>query len=81
MNDFKLDTINISKIQLDSENPRIPKSLHGQNEEAILKYMIDNASVIELINSIGENSFFPGEPIILVNNTDDTYKVIEGNRR
>ncbi len=81
MHNFELTTIHIDKIQLDPQNPRIPKSLHDQDEESILKYMVDNASVIELINSIGENSFFPGEPIILIKNTDTTYKVIEGNRR
>lgn len=80
MYDFNLDEIELELIFLDPENPRIPKSLHGQSEIDILKYMVENASVIELINSIGENSFFPGEPIILVEESGK-YKVVEGNRR
>lgn len=80
MTDFKLKEIALDLIFLDPKNPRIPKSLHDQNEHEILKYMIDNAAVIELIYSIGENSFFPGEPIILVKE-GDRYKVVEGNRR
>jgi len=80
MTDFQLNEIPLDLIFLDPKNPRIPKSLHDQNEHEILKYMIENASLIELIHSIGENSFFPGEPIILVKE-GEKYKVIEGNRR
>jgi len=72
--------VDLSKINLDPENPRIPKSLHSEDEKSILKYMVDNASIIELIDSIGENGYFPGEPIILIKE-NDKYKVIEGNRR
>jgi len=72
--------VDLSKIHLDSENPRIPKSLHSEDEKNILKYMVNNASIIELINSIGENGYFAGEPIILIKK-NAKYKVVEGNRR
>lgn len=80
MTDYDLREINLSLIELDPMNPRIPQSLHGKKEIEILEYMVDNASVLELIDSIGENGFFPGEPIILVKE-GSRYKVIEGNRR
>lgn len=80
MKNYDLEEITLSLIDLDPRNPRIPQSLHDKTEQDILKYMIDNASVIELIDSIGENGFFPGEPIILVK-VNSRYKVIEGNRR
>lgn len=80
MTDYVLTEVDLSLINLDPMNPRIPQSLHGKTEKDILEYMVDNASVIELIDSIGENGFFPGEPIILVEE-NSKYKVIEGNRR
>lgn len=80
MTDYNLQEVDLSLIDLDSKNPRIPQSLHDRTELEILEYMVDNASVIELTDSIGENGFFPGEPIILVQK-NSRYKVIEGNRR
>jgi len=80
MNKFRKEEIEIDLIDLDPNNPRIPASLHGKNEEEIIEHLIDTASIIELIDSIGENDFFPGEPIILVEN-GDRYTVVEGNRR
>lgn len=80
MNKFRKDEIDLNLIDLDPNNPRIPASLHGKNEQDIIEHLIDTASIIELIDSIGENDFFPGEPIILVKN-GSRHTVIEGNRR
>jgi hypothetical protein len=77
---INLTKICIDEIFLDPANPRIPRSIHGQDELSILRYMVENSAVTELIESIGENGFFPGEPIILVKE-GDKYKVVEGNRR
>ena len=43
--------------------------------------MIDHETIIELVTSIGENGYFPGEPLILLDMQDGRYKVLEGNRR
>jgi len=73
--------INLSELKLDSENPRLPKSMHGKPDNEILSYMLLDASLIELMLAIGENDFFPGEQLLVVQDTDGKYKVIEGNRR
>jgi hypothetical protein len=73
--------IKLSKLNLDSRNPRLPKSMHGKSDAEILSYMLLDASLIELMLAIGENDFFPGEQLLVVRTNNDTYKVIEGNRR
>jgi hypothetical protein len=73
--------INLSELKLDSENPRLPKSMHHKSDKEILSYMLLDASLIELMLAIGENNFFPGEQLLVVKDTDNKFKVIEGNRR
>lgn len=73
--------INLDLLVLDSHNPRLPKSKHGSSEQEILKYMLIDSSLIELMLAIGENDFFPGEQLLVVPVAEDTYKVVEGNRR
>lgn len=74
--------IDLNELKLDSYNPRLPKSIHGKGEPEILKYMLLDASLIELMLAIGENDFFQGEQLLVVKDkSDNKYKVIEGNRR
>lgn len=75
------DIIDLEKLFLDSNNPRLPKSLQGSDEKEILEYMLLDASLIELMLAIGENDFFPGEQLLVVQSGDNAYTVIEGNRR
>lgn len=74
--------IPLNKLKLDSNNPRLPKSLRdkGASEEEIIEYMLLDASLIELMMAIGENNFFPGEQLLVVKEGEN-YKVVEGNRR
>ncbi len=72
---------NISDLKLDTKNPRLPKSMHESSEREIISYMLLDASLIELMLAIGINGFFPGEQLLVVEDTDGKYKVIEGNRR
>lgn len=76
--------IDINKIHLDNENPRLDESFKEQNisEKDIINWMLEDASLIELMLAIGQNGFFIGEAILVVRNTDEeTVTVIEGNRR
>lgn len=74
-------SISVDLLKLDSFNPRLPKSMHNKSEAEIIKYMLLDASLIELMLAIGENDFFPGEQLLVVKDIDEKYKVIEGNRR
>lgn len=73
----------ISELELDRENPRLPTRLVGSGEDEILRYLALRTNIEELITSIGENDFFPGEAIVVTKSeaTDGLYTVLEGNRR
>ena len=67
----------------DPQNPRFPRADTGDNEPDAIRWMLDNANIIELMNSIGEQGFFVGEPLVVVPAKDakDEFEVVEGNRR
>jgi hypothetical protein len=74
----------ISHLDLDPENPRLPEKLRTKatSESEVLNWMLEDATLVDLIASIAENGFFPGEPIIVVaGSAKGRYTVIEGNRR
>jgi hypothetical protein len=55
--------------------------MHGRGDTEILSYMLLDASLVELVLAIGENDFFPGEQLLVIEDDDGKYRVIEGNRR
>ncbi len=77
--------IHFENLKLDNKNPRIPKSLRDSNptEEQLIEYMLLDASLIELMLAIGENGYFPGEQLLVVEDDKESgkYRVVEGNRR
>lgn len=78
----KLFEANIQELEFDPQNPRLPKKLQNSNEADVVKWMLLDASLLDLIASIGTNGFFPGEPLLAIkNDLNDKYTVIEGNRR
>lgn len=78
---FEPKTIAVSKIYLDSENPRhetLP------DESAIIRYLIANENVRNLAKDIAEaGSLSPLEPIAVIQHPKikSGYTVVEGNRR
>lgn len=71
----------IDNLVYDIENPRIPQSIKQEDEESVLEWMINKENVIDLMYSIGEKGFFPGEPLLVVKNSAGKYVTVEGNRR
>jgi hypothetical protein len=67
----------LDQLQLDPENPRLPESLHNQEEQKILEYMLLDASLVELMLAIGTNGYFPGEQLLVAPDGNICYKVIE----
>lgn len=70
-------------LHLDNdENPRLPVWLVGATDREIADFMVLKGNVLALMGSIGEQGFFPGEPL-LVTKADgkDGLVVVEGNRR
>lgn len=73
----------VGKLLFDPHNPRFPKTGTGDNDPNAIRWMLDNANIIELMNSIGEQGFFVGEPLVVIpsKTTAGKFEVVEGNRR
>lgn len=77
----RFQVIEVEKLELDLCNPRLPKSKHNGTKFDIISYMLMEASTLELMQAIGENGFFEGEQLLVVQLENGNYKVVEGNRR
>ena len=80
----QIEDIEVDRLHFDPQNPRLPKStIDTGDEEQVINWMLRDASIIELMGSIGEKGFFPAEPLLVVEIDDrpNHYSVVEGNRR
>ena len=83
------EVLNLDEGQLlfDPENPRLPPSVDGADDTAVLAWMLGDSSLLDLIRSIAQDGYFGGEPILVAKTWDShptfdgTYLVVEGNRR
>lgn len=75
--------IPVNHLELDSQNPRLPHSIDRNNQVAVLNWMIEDATLFDLMTSIIENGYFKGEAILVMPDIVNTGKftVLEGNRR
>lgn len=73
--------IPVKSIKLDPFNPRLPESVLGKDENTIVEWLYQNTNLLELVKSIAVNGYFGGEPIVVLPEEKEIYKVIEGNRR
>lgn len=64
-------------LRLDLKNPRMPDEGFA-DEDAALEWLVDEASLDELIQSIASSGWIDYEPLIVLKRT---LEVIEGNRR
>ena len=64
-------------LRLDLLNPRVPDE-NFEDEEAVLEYLLENADVDELIQSISTSGWLDYEPLIVLAGDN---VVLEGNRR
>jgi hypothetical protein len=65
----RFQQIETERITFDPDNPRLPDPDEVKRDEtSILNWMLDDASILELMGSIGEHGFFPGEPLLVVPN-------------
>ena len=78
----RVEEFPVGLLRFDPENPRMPASVSGKNEEEVIDWMLGDASIIELMGSIGEMGYFPGEPLLVVPlPKKPLHQVVEGNRR
>ena len=77
----KPDELPIHQLRLDPLNPRLPEAYQGASEVQLLEYIAEAYNAIEVARSIALHGYFHSEPLIVINATDDSYIVVEGNRR
>lgn len=78
-----LEYIPLDRLTFDPENPRFPTDQYGASEEAALTWLLGSANLTDLMASIAQQGFSPGEPLLVVAREGDEgrYVVVEGNRR
>lgn len=77
--------LGLDELMFDPENPRLPATVDGDDERQVLEWMLVDEGLIELIGSIAEQDYFPGEPVLVApavaGHTKQRFLVVEGNRR
>ncbi|RZK45323.1 MAG: hypothetical protein EOO61_00220 [Hymenobacter sp.] len=76
----------IENLLHDPDNPRLPVRLRGKaDDDEAIQWMLRDATLTELMVTIAEVGFFPGEPLLIapvdVAKPEGPYWVVEGNRR
>lgn len=78
MSDKKITFIKTKDLLFDPDNPRFYR-LNASSTD-IIDEMIDSEGVQDLMLSIGQKGYFPGEPLLVVPDSGG-FVVVEGNRR
>jgi|GEM_PF-854524 len=74
----------VADLDFDPENPRfLDVMATADGEERAIKRMLEEENLEELVGSIGNQGFFPGEPLLISPNpkAPGRFIVVEGNRR
>ena len=79
----KFEFVPLENLKFDPLNPRLPSRVNGNDVDDVLKFMVEDAGLLDLMGSIAKQGFFPGEPLLVTPDPKDgsDYIVIEGNRR
>ena len=77
----QLTTHPVDELHFDPQNPRIPEGVDGTSDEQVLRWMLSDATLLDLMGSIAEHGYFAGEPLLLAPRKPEGYTVVEGNRR
>jgi hypothetical protein len=73
-------TVSVTSLLLDPNNPRIPELGHQANQREIVAELVHNDAVYELAKDIAAKGFFPTEILICIEE-NSALIVVEGNRR
>ncbi len=81
-NTNNIENIDYQKLHLDIENPRLPSNVR-KTPKGVLTWIAKTTTIEDLMNVIGTNNFFAGEPLVVYPHSQKVgeYIVIEGNRR
>ena len=75
----------VTQLDFDPRNPRFMDTFGNtaQPDTHAIERMLDEENIHELVGSIGQRGYFPGEPLLVTPNPSSSgrYIVVEGNRR
>jgi hypothetical protein len=78
----KIEWVRSDQLVFDPKNPRFFRLRGDSSDEKVISEMLDDEGVQDLMSSIGQQGYFPGEPLLIAPSADGaSYIVIEGNRR
>jgi len=79
----KPEWVPLDSLLFDPENPRLPTSKTNASDEEVLRYMLEEGKVTDLMQSIGQQDYFSGEPLMAIPSAKKPgkFEVVEGNRR
>lgn len=77
------DEIDVTNIDVDQYNPRLPEDSKSLSQNELINYLIDNYSIYDdVAKSIVQKGYYPLKYIVVIKaSTPKRYIVIEGNRR
>lgn len=73
--------LSVSELDFDPSNPRFAIELASGPLDRLLDRMIRDERLQELMQSIGLQGYFDGEPLLVTRAENGRYHVVEGNRR
>lgn len=73
--------IRVDELEFDQNNPRFPQKIAQGPVEDLMQRFVRDERLLEIVESIGNHGFFPGEPLLVVPHGSERYRVVEGNRR
>ncbi len=77
----EIEWIDSNQIDFDPKNPRFYRLRGDVGDDRVISEMLDDEGVQDLMSSIGQQGYFPGEPLLVAPTDDGRYIVVEGNRR
>lgn len=78
---WKDDVIDVEKLELDLQNPRLPKHVRDQNDiTQIRNYLLDKEDVLRIARNIANNGYHRSAIAIVCKENGRTI-VLDGNRR
>jgi hypothetical protein len=73
--------LSVKSLDFDRNNPRFPQKIAQGPVEDLLQRFVRDERLLEIVESIGNHGFFPGEPLLVVQEPGGRFRVVEGNRR
>ena len=61
-----LRNLEIGRLHLDPENPRLPEEVQGKGEEEVLKHLYEHFDLEEIALPMGQNGYFDEEPLVAI---------------